>query len=103
MIPELQESVMFKIVWLPVVVLVLGQFDVAQAKSSGPAGHQSGSSSQSILRGNSNDRKGGRYLAPAAKRLPRKRKPPTVMLKDAATRTSPEKVEAGSENIRRVK
>jgi hypothetical protein len=90
---------MFKIVWIPVVVLVLGQFDVAHAKSSGHAAQQSGSSSPSILRGNSTDRKGGRYLARSAKKLPGKKKPPTVMLKGV----SPEKVEAGSENIRRVK
>ena len=93
---------MFKIIWIPVVVLLLGQFDVAQAKS-GHAAQQSASTSSSTLRGNSNDRKGGRYLARAIKKLPGKKKPPTVMLKGAAARTSPEKVEAGSENIRRVK
>jgi hypothetical protein len=103
MIPEFQESAMFKIVLIPVVMLLLGQFDVAQAKSSGHAAQQSASSSSSTLRGNSNDRKGGRYLARAIKKLPGKKKPPTVMLKGAAARTSPEKVEAGSENIRRVK
>jgi hypothetical protein len=99
-IQEPQELLMFKIAWIPVVVLVLGQFDVAHAKSSRHAAQQSGSSSPSILRGNNNDRKGGRYLARSAKKLPGKKKPPAVILKGAAV---PEKVEAGSENVRRVK
>jgi len=63
---------------------------------------QSGRASPSLLRGNNaNDNgKGGRYLAGYAKKVPCTRKTSTVTLKRGMT---PEKVEAGSENIRRVK
>lgn len=55
----------------------------------------------SLLRGNNgNSQKGGRYLASTAKKLPGTRKTSTVTLKRGIT---PEKVEAGSENVRRVK
>jgi hypothetical protein len=55
----------------------------------------------SLLRGNNGgDRKGGRYLASSARKLPGTRKSSTVTLKRGIT---PEKVEAGSENVRRVK
>jgi hypothetical protein len=52
-----------------------------------------------LLRGNNTDRgKGGRYLAASAKTIPGKRKPRTF-----ERNATPEKVEAGSENVRRAK
>jgi hypothetical protein len=57
----------------------------ADAKGNGShsSHQQTGKNSASTLRGNNgNDRKGGRYLAPAAKKkLPGKKKPPTLTLK----------------------
>lgn len=66
--------------------------------NAGPGSHQQ---SRSLLRGNNGDNgKGGRYLAGYARKLPGTRKSSTVTVKRGIT---PEKVEAGSENVRRVK
>jgi hypothetical protein len=56
--------------------------DAASGQASGKRTHKSVTATTSGLRGNSgNNRKGGRYLASASKKLPGKRKPPTLTLK----------------------
>ena len=60
-----------------------------EAKGGGShASQQSGKSSASTLRGgNNNDQKGGRYLARSLKKLPGKKKPPTLTLKRGKNQT----------------
>ena len=90
-----------RIHWSATLVLVFA-LTPAIAAAKGGASHAGGSTTnagqgghqqvQPFLRGNNgNDRKGGRYLAAPVK---------NPALKRTAT---PEKVEAGSENVRRVK
>ena len=58
--------------------------DAASGQATGKRMHKpvTATTSSSLLRGNNGgDRKGGRYLASSAKKLPGKRKPPTLTLK----------------------
>ena len=69
---------------LAAALLISGLSSPAQARGGGGShsSHQTTNSSAGLLRGNSgNDSKGGRYLASPAKKLPGKRKPPTLTLK----------------------
>lgn len=63
--------------------LALASAVPAAARSGAHGSHQSSNATSATLRGSSgNNQKGGRYLAPAtAKKLPGKRKPPTLTLK----------------------
>ena len=59
--------------------------DAASGQATGKRMHKPYTATTSTLRGsNGSDRKGGRYLA-AAKKLPGKRKPPTLTLKRGKT------------------
>ena len=58
--------------------------DAASGQATGKRMHKpyTATTSSSLLRGNNqNNQKGGRYLASATKKLPGKRKPPTLTLK----------------------
>ena len=93
---------------LCVVANLLLLTGIAHARGGGShSEHQSVNSSASLLRGsNNNNQKGGRYLAPSMRKIPGTRKSSTVTLKrgsSAKAHATPDKAEAGSENIRRVK
>lgn len=62
------------------MALAIATAGVAEAKGASHGSHQSANAS-TLRGGNGNDRKGGRYLAPAMRKLPGKRKPPTLTLK----------------------
>ena len=75
---------MSKLLWsLTAIWLALAPSSAVQAKGGGSqSSHQATSNSAALLGGNNgNDKKGGRYLASPAKKLPGKRKPPTLTLK----------------------
>jgi hypothetical protein len=87
-------------------LLVLTGIAHARGGGASHSDYHSVNSSASLLRGsNGNNQKGGRYLSSSVKRIPGTKKSTTVTLKrgiSAKSHATPEKIEAGSENIRRV-
>lgn len=60
--------------------------DAASGQATGKRMYKPTTATKSLLRGNNkNNQKGGRYLASTAKKLPGKRKPPTLTLKRGKT------------------